>query len=162
MMKAFCIAVLASSSVLATGCSESTSPVELPYGLIAASVAAIPFQGELDSEYSSANNTLVFSSTINQAVGVFRRISINIQDRSGIALFSLGETSPHSVTYTESTGGVERTWTSAAAGASGNIRIVTLNGNNATGQFAGTLVPVASTGATGNKVITSGAFEIVF
>jgi hypothetical protein len=162
IMKVFVTAVLASSIILTSACSESTSPLELPFGIITAAVGGTPFASELDSEYSKANNSLVFSATLNQGVGIFKKITISMQNVTGIGLRSLGETAADNVTYTESIAGVTRTWTSSGAGASGNLRIVSLNSNDATGQFAGTLVPVASTSATGNKVIADGAFEIVF
>lgn len=52
-------------------------------------------------------------------------------------------------------------WSAIAAG-SGSVTISTLTATGATGTFTGTLVAQAGSGATGNKVVTDGTFNLTF
>ena len=51
--------------------------------------------------------------------------------------------------------------TVSQSGASGSVTLTTLTANRAAGTFAFTAVPFIG-GATGNKVVTTGAFDVTF
>ncbi len=55
---------------------------------------------------------------------------------------------------------ISRTRTTARG--SGTVTIVTLSATGATGTFSFTAPPVAGTGATGDKIVSAGAFNVTF
>jgi hypothetical protein len=59
-------------------------------------------------------------------------------------------------------GGALRSWKAGVAGGSGSITFTTLTATGASGTFFFTLVPDVATGATGNKSVTEGVFNVTF
>jgi hypothetical protein len=53
-------------------------------------------------------------------------------------------------------------WGVTPVGGSGTITITSISATGASGTFSGTLVAQAGSGASGNKVITNGAFTVTF
>jgi hypothetical protein len=55
-----------------------------------------------------------------------------------------------------------RGWHATLTNGSGSVTITTLTSSSASGTFSFTMVPLPNTGATGNRVITNGVFNVTF
>jgi hypothetical protein len=73
---------------------------------------------------------------------------------------SMGPGSAANATLTDGSG---RGWTASpvAAGSSGTVTVTSVSATGARGTFSMTMVPLSG-GATGNKVVTNGAFDVTF
>ena len=55
-----------------------------------------------------------------------------------------------------------RSWSATLAGGGGMLTITALDASHFAGTFSFTAVPNAASVATGNRVVTSGAFDVEF
>jgi len=54
------------------------------------------------------------------------------------------------------------TWQANITGGSGSVTIDTITATTATGRFSFVMIPVPGSGATGNKTVANGAFNVTF
>jgi hypothetical protein len=54
------------------------------------------------------------------------------------------------------------TWVASAQGGSGSITITTISATAATGTFTFSMVPNGTSGSTGTKTVTNGAFNVTY
>jgi hypothetical protein len=77
----------------------------------------------------------------------------------GPGTYPIGTNQP---TNANLTFGAGKSWGAASTSGSGSVTITAIDANSATGTFEFTAEPVATTGATGTHVVTSGAFSVKF
>jgi hypothetical protein len=86
-----------------------------------------------------------------------RAIGIGFVD-IGIGSYPMTGATPSSAVLTED----GRRWSATVVGGGGMLTITALDGSHVAGSFSFTAVPNAASGATGNRVVTSGAFDVEF
>lgn len=151
-----------SALLLATAACSSKSNVtgpkntSLPHGSMSATIDGTSFvatrglsvtynQGILAAAgVDDSNNTLAFA--------VYA---------SGPGTYPIGITSPTNAIYTMASSG-SKSWQAASTLGSGSVTVTTLTATGATGTFSFTLVANGGSGASGNKVVTNGAFNLTF
>ena len=118
----------------------------------------------IDGDDWEANLAAVATRT-NNVIGIGagdtggnRSIGIGFID-AGTGTYPINGTTPTNAILIEG----QQTWAaSAGVGGSGTITITTLTATRVAGTFSFTAVPNAGTGATGNRVVTNGEFDVEF
>jgi Family of unknown function (DUF6252) len=75
--------------------------------------------------------------------------------------YPIGATSPTNALFTMNSNG-SKSWQAASTLGSGSVTVTTLTATGATGTFSFTLVANGGSGASGNKVVTNGKFNLKF
>ncbi len=78
---------------------------------------------------------------------------------TGPGTYPIGPTQPTNANVSL---GTPNSWSASSAVGSGSITLTTFTANSASGTFFFTAEPVATTGATGTKVVTEGVFDVTF
>ncbi len=147
--RAFAVAGL----IFATACgSSSTGP---------AANGSAPMTAKIDGTAWSApsasgsygNGILAFAGA-NLQLGT---IGVGVI-ASGPGTYAIGVGGPGNASV--SIGG--QAWSAAITGGSGSVTITSLTSTGAQGTFQFTAVPATGTGASGNKVVTEGTFDVTF
>ncbi len=130
-------------------------------GTVTAVVDGVAYTGSANAA-SLTNGTLNVASN-NAALTV----SVNFaRTAAAVGTSTVGLASPLTLNVITTTGSaVNGSWTAAAGSGSGTLTIATLTATGASGTFTFTAVPVpgvGGAGATGNKVVTNGAFNVTF
>ena len=105
-------------------------------------------------------NGLVSIGAAGTSGGVTRSVGIAVQ--TAIAgTFTVGSATGAVVTYTEIASGASsgKSWTAAGGSGSGTVTITELTATRIVGTFNAVLPPISG-GATGNKTLTNGTFNI--
>jgi hypothetical protein len=90
-------------------------------------------------------------------------LSFAVTANRGSGTYTTGVIDPNNVVVsTLSNVGGAAAWLSGPTFGSGSVTITSLTSTSAAGTFTLTLAPTAGTGATGNKVITNGVFNVTF
>jgi hypothetical protein len=74
--------------------------------------------------------------------------------------YAIGPTSGTNALLTVNSGG--QTWVAGSTGGSGSITLTALTSTGATGTFTFNLIPNGTSGSTGTRAITDGAFNVTF
>ncbi|MEP6834793.1 MAG: DUF6252 family protein [Gemmatimonas sp.] len=85
-------------------------------------------------------------------------LTLNFTGVGKIGTYTLGTGGSGTATYTS--GG--STWTTSEIGGGGSVNVNSFSTAQAIGSFTFTAGPVDGTSATGTKVVTSGAFNVIF
>lgn len=115
------------------------------------------------SSFAATSIAVTFTSGILAIAG-----SDNAQRTLGFGVagaapgtFTVGVTSPANASLVVASGSGAQSWQAAQTNGSGSITIASLTANRVVGTFQFVVVPLAG-GATGNKTITQGAFDVTF
>lgn len=152
-------AVVASLLVVACG-SDSTGPGSGgPGGSMRATVAGVDFNPPATTVGASyVNNVLTLQgSTTSSPVTA---ISINVLNVTGPGTYQLNPN--FAATFAQvaiTNGATAQIWTTALSPGNGSISVTTLSSTRVAGTFTFT-AQFASGGATGQKTVTSGTFDI--
>lgn len=146
------LALLAFAFVMACGDDGGDPPVGA--GRMTASIDGTAFSGTLAVQ-ATRSGTLLSISAVGSSS---RQLSLNLTGVTATGTIAIGAGSTSMGQYSSGT----QTWVSSLAGGSGSVVLTTLTTTHATGTFSFTAIPSTSTGATGNKSVTSGTFDVTF
>ena len=146
------LALLAFAFVMACGDDGGNPPVGA--GTMTASIDGTAFSGTLAVQATRSGNLLSISAVGSNT----RQLSLNLVGVTAPATIAIGAGSTSLGQYSTGT----QTWVSSLAGGSGSVVLTTLTSTHATGTFSFTAIPSTTTGATGNKAITNGTFDVTF
>ena len=146
------LALLAFALVMACGDDGGSPPVGA--GRLTASIDGTAFSGTLAVTAVRSGTALTISAVGSNT----RQLSLNLVGVSATGNIAIGAGSTSLGQFSSST----QTWVSSLVGGSGTVVLTTLTTTRATGTFSFTAVPSASTGATGNKTVTNGTFDVAF
>ncbi|MBL0939602.1 MAG: hypothetical protein IBJ03_11945 [Gemmatimonadaceae bacterium] len=148
------LALVALVLVMACGSDKDSPTGPNGSGSVTAMIDGAAFSADLAVQATRSGNLLSFGAVTSTS----RQINFALPNVTGTGTVQLGGGAPATVTYTEGTRG----WVTSLVGGSGSVNITTLTANRAAGTFSFTAIPSASTGATGNKVVTNGTFDVKF
>ena len=146
------LALLAFAFVMACGDDGGNPPVGA--GTVSASIDGTAFSGTLAVQAVRSVNTINISAVGSNT----RQLSLNLVGVTTTGNVPIGAGSTSMGQYSVGT----QTWVSSLVGGSGTVVLTTLTTTRAVGTFTFTAIPSPSTGATGNKVVTTGAFDVTF
>lgn len=146
------LALLALALVMACGDDGGSPPVGA--GRMTASIDGTAFSGTLAVTAVRSGTVLIISAVGSNT----RQLSLNLVGVSTTGNVAIGAGSASMGQYFLGT----QTWVSSLVGGSGTVVLTTLTTTHAAGTFTFTAIPSAPTGATGNKAITSGTFDVSF
>ncbi|MEO7999685.1 MAG: DUF6252 family protein [Gemmatimonadaceae bacterium] len=149
---AFLALMLATVTVAACGDDGGNPPVGA--GRMSASIDGTAFTGSLAVTAVRTTNTITIAGVGSNT----RQISINLLGVTTTGAVAVGVGSQNFAQYSQGT----QTWVSSLAGGSGTVNLTTLSATHATGTFSFTGIGSTSTGASGNKVVSSGTFDVNF
>jgi hypothetical protein len=129
-------------------------------GTVTAAVSGINFSGELSTAAVKVGNTLTFAAATTVS-GTTRLFNITLTDATATGDYTFAFGSTNIALYTEQTGSAIATWTTAVQNGTGTLTLTTLTATRAVGTFAFNMQAAPGTGATGNKLVTFGTFDIV-
>lgn len=115
-----------------------------------------PFNGTATAALNVAGVFSVGSSNAGST------ITLGFGALSGVGTTTVGPISPTNATLTIPTSSSSPGWAANTAGGSGTLTVTTYSAAGASGTFSFTLIPIPGTGATGNKVVTAGTFNVTF
>ena len=78
---------------------------------------------------------------------------------TGVGTYTISATSGTNADLIESGG---HTWSASALGGSGTLTVTTLDATHIVGTFSFTMAPTTGSGASGNRSVTQGAFDVKF
>lgn len=146
------LALLAFAMVMACGDDGGNPPVGA--GIMTASIDGTAFSGTLAVQATRSGNVISISAVGSNT----RQLSLNLVGVTATGNVAIGAGSASLGQYSQGT----QTWVSSLVGGSGTVVLTTLSSTRAVGTFSFTAIPSPSTGATGNKSVTSGAFDVSF
>lgn len=149
------IALLALACVMACGSDdEPTNPGGAGGGTLTATVGGVAFSGSLAVQAVRTSSTITISGVSSSQ----QQLSINLLGVNSTGTVSIGAGSQNFAQFSQGT----QTWVSSLVGGTGTLTLTTLTASRAAGTFSFTGIPSASTGATGNKAVTNGTFDVSF
>lgn len=154
--------------VLTAACGGSSNSVTSPT-TTSTGTTVTPLHGSMTATIDGVSWTataITTASYVNGIVSIGGADSASPTRAIGLGLIASGPGTYQIGTLPSAANGVltlsnGQTWTSNVIGGTGSITVTTLNSTTAVGTFTFTAVP-SSGGATGNKSITSGVFNITF
>ena len=146
------LALLAFAMVMACGDDGGNPPIGA--GSMSASIDGTAFSGTLAVTASRSGTTLSIAALGSNS----RQLSLNLVDVAATGNIAIGAGSASMAQYSSGA----QAWVSNVAGGSGTVVVTTLTSTRLAGTFSFTAVPSTTTGATGNKAVTSGAFDVTF
>jgi hypothetical protein len=109
-----------------------------------------------------------WSGTVSTATVTLGSLAVAGENTAGliVGFGAVAKTGTTSVGLGSGTNGTVqqngRGWHAMLTNGSGSVTITTLTASGASGTFSFTMVPLPNTGATGNRVVTNGAFNVTF
>jgi hypothetical protein len=101
------------------------------------------------------NNIFSVAGTSSNGAATF---GFAVGPATGPGTFTTGQLSAVNAHLTQGSQG----WQAALTNGTGTVTLTTLTAGHAVGTFSFTLVPVAGSGAAGNKSVTSGTFDVTW
>ena len=144
-------------SIGLAGCGSTTDPTGPTNGSLTAKIDG--------SSWSAATIAVTYASGILAIAGTDaggRTVGFGLGPVSAPGTFPSGPTSPTNASLQIITGSTAQAWQAAQTLGSGTVTVTAISATHAAGTFQFVVVPVAGTGATGNKAITQGAFDVTF
>jgi hypothetical protein len=138
-----------------TGSSGSGST---PNGTLSATIDGVPWTASVSVQTQFNNGILSFAGGDNR-----QTLSIAVTANRGTGTYTAGLVDPQNVVVTNlSTVGSAASWLTGPTFGSGSVTITSLTSTSASGTFSLTLAPTPGSGATGNKVLANGVFNVTF
>lgn len=153
-MKRLAILAFVLAAVTVSSCGDDGGNPPVGAGRMSASIDGTAFTGSLAVTAVRTTNTITISAVGSNT----RQISINLLGVTGTGAVAVGAGSQNFAQYSQGT----QTWVSSLVGGSGTVNLTTLSATHATGTFSFTGIASTATGATGNKVVSNGAFDVSF
>lgn len=146
---------LVAVAVMAMACGDKSGPTEsVGAGSVTATIDGAAFSGSLSVQATRTSNVLSIGAVSNNS----RQINFALFGVTTTGTVPVGAGAASTITYTD----VTKAWVTSLVGGTGSVTITTLTANRAVGTFSFTAIPSANTGATGNKVVTNGSFDVKF
>ncbi len=134
-------------------CSDDPTGVELANGSMSARVDGASWSASTAIAATYTNGVLGIAGTDGSGRSVgFGALA------TAPGTFTIGATSPANALVNEA----GKAWQAAQSIGSGTITITAISATGAAGTFQFTAAPVSGTGATGNRVVTEGVFDVTF
>ena len=150
------------SLVLALGCGGDSKGVTNPNPNQAGKKMSARIDGTAWTAASVNVNVTNLGITITGANATGQGVGLGFSKSLGTGTQTFGTNAVALGTVSVLTQSWSTVSTSGASGSgSGSVTLTTLTANHAVGTFAFTAVPFIG-GATGNKVVTAGAFDVTF
>lgn len=140
-------------AAMLVGCgSDSTGPA-LANGSLSAKIDGSTFNANaaIAATYSGGILAIAGTDTQGRTIGLGGQVT-------AAGTFTAGATSPTNFSVVAGSAG----WQAALTLGSGSFTVTSISTTGAKGTFQFTAGPLAGTGATGNKVVTEGAFDVTF
>ncbi|CAN5872279.1 hypothetical protein BH23GEM9_BH23GEM9_28910 [soil metagenome] len=153
-MRVLVLTVFVLLSLAACGADGPTGVTGPDNGFFRATVDGAPFNGISVVASISGNVIAVASAELNS-----RTFGIAWIDE-GTGTYEVGEGSGSAANGSYIEGNLS--WTASAIGGAGSIVVTERTDSRIRGTFSFTLVPTAASGATGNRNVTQGSFEVLF
>ncbi|MGV3710918.1 MAG: hypothetical protein ACO1Q7_18995 [Gemmatimonas sp.] len=146
------LALLAFALVMACGDDGGDPPVGA--GRVEAKIDNVDFSGTLAVQATRSGNLLSIGAVGSNT----RQINLNLVGVTTTGTIQIGAGNLSVGTVTVGTSA----WTSTLTGGTGSVTLTTLSSTRAIGTFSFTALPATNTGATGNKSVTNGSFDVSF
>jgi hypothetical protein len=129
-----------------------------PNGTLSATIDGVPWTASVSVQTQFNNGILSMAGGDNR-----QTLSIAVTANRGAGTYTTGVIDPQNVVVSNlSMPGSTSAWLSGPTFGSGSVTITSLTSTSASGTFTLTLAPTPGTGATGNKVLTNGVFNVTF
>ncbi len=135
------------------GCGSDPAGPGLANGSMSAKIDGSNFNASVAIAATYSGGILAIAGTDGQG----RTIGLGGQVAAP-GTFTVGATNPTNFSVTTGSAG----WQAAITTGSGSFTVTSISATGAKGTFQFTAGPLAGTGATGNKVVTEGAFDVTF
>jgi Family of unknown function (DUF6252) len=139
----------------------STTPTPggtTPNGTLSATIDGVPWTATVSVQTQFNNGILSFAGGDNR-----QTLSIAVTANRGTGTYVAGVVDPQNIVVANlSTAGSAASWLSGPSLGTGSVTITSLTSTSASGTFTLTLAPSAGSGATGNKALTNGVFNVTF
>lgn len=153
-MKRLAFLALVLATVTVTSCGDDGGNPPVGAGTMSASIDGTAFTGSLSVTAVRTTNTITISAVGSST----RQISLNLLGVTSTGAVAVGAGSQNFAQYSQGT----QTWVSSLVGGTGTVTLTTLSATHATGTFSFTGIASTATGASGNKSVTNGTFDVNF
>lgn len=134
------------------GCGTSSNVLQPTNGSMTATIDGSSFSANsIAATYLSGILAVGGTDSQGRGIGIAAQVP-------GPGTFTVGVTSPANFSVTIGAAG----WQAAITLGSGSVTVTSISATGAKGTFQFTAGPVPGTAATGNKVVTAGAFDVTF
>lgn len=140
-------------TAMMVGCGSDPVGPGLANGSLSARIDGSSFNADvaIAATYSGGILALAGTDAQGRTVGLGGQVTAP-------GTFTVGPTNPTNFSVVIGAAG----WQSAITLGSGSLTVTSISATGAKGTFQFTAGPLAGTGATGNKVVTEGAFDVTF
>jgi hypothetical protein len=145
--------VLVGSLLVAAACGGDSTTGPGTTGAMSATIDGAHWTSSLGAAASHASGAYgVGGSNSSFTLG------IGFAD-TGVGTYEVSATSPTNLIVTQQGGAA---WVANVTGGSGSVTVTSVSATRITGTFNFTAIPLPNSGATGNRTITNGTFDITF
>jgi len=145
--------VLMGSLLAAAACGGDSTTGPGTTGAMSATIDGAHWTSSLGASATHSNGAFAVGGSNNDFT-----MAIGFAD-TGVGTYDIGQLSPTNAILNQQGGAA---WVANVTGGSGSVTVTSVSATRITGTFNFTAIPLPNSGATGNRTITNGTFDITF